>query len=80
MKKSTLIYIIVGLVALISAVAGALYVLKKRGILFLDDCCEFDYDDCGCESDDCQCNLDDVAEVIEEKSKKAVKKAADTEE
>lgn len=54
MKKGTL-FGIIAFIAFLSAVAGALYVLKKRGLL-LCDCCDLEFDDC-----DCGCN-DDVSE------------------
>ena len=74
MKKSTLFGIIIGLVALLGAIAGALYILKKRGFLLFDDCCEYDFDGCCCDEDH-------DGEVIEEKpSKRASRKAAEVEE
>ena len=59
MKKGVLISVI-AFVAFVSAIIGAVYVLKKRGLLFNGSCCEFDFCDCGCEEDD-----DDTVEAVE---------------
>ena len=66
MKKSSLIFIIIGLISLISAIIGALYVLKKRGILFADDEFEYDFDD----FDDDEFELLEIDEVSEEPAKR----------
>ena len=45
MKRSTLVAIIVGLITFIGAVAGTLYYLKKRGIIFIGDEYECEFED-----------------------------------
>ncbi|MCL2538942.1 MAG: hypothetical protein FWE66_01255 [Oscillospiraceae bacterium] len=71
MKRSTLIAIIIGLVALLSALVGALYVLKKRGILFNDDDYEYEFDDY---SDDESASIDiDLDEPVK-KVRRVLKK------
>lgn len=76
MKKGSLIAIIIGLVSLISAIIGALYVLKKRGILFTDDDYDYDFDD----FDDDEPEITEAEDLPEEpegiaKKKKSADKA-----
>lgn len=65
MKKSTLIAIIVGLVAFLGAVAGALYVLKRKGIIAVDEEYECEFED----------NISDGLDRIDSKAKDYGKKA-----
>ena len=59
MKKGTLVAII-AVVAFLSAVVGAIFVLKKRGILFCDDCCcDLDFDECSCDDEEASENVED---------------------
>jgi len=79
MKKSTLIAIIVGLVALLSAIVGALYVLKKRGILFVDDDYECEFNECCADSPaSIDIDIDEPVKKVKRTSKKAEEAVEET--
>lgn|GEM_PF-6372320 len=63
MKKGKL-FGIVAIIAFITAIVGTLYVLKKRGLISFENCCDFDFDDCCC--DECLEGDEKVAVEAEE--------------